>query len=551
MLFFSRQRHRVFRGFMTSLFLILGIADGGLRAEMWGGSVTNPVYDNQPAASDPTFEITKFEVIGNSLYPDEIIQEVLKEFIGSGKTSDDVEQSRALLELFYQETGFVRVLVNIPEQMVENGIIQLQVTESHIGNVDVTGNRYFTREAILKDLPSLQPGKILYVPDVEKELNELNKTPDLKVRLSLQPGRELGVDDVELKVEDTLPLHARLEFSNRSTHDTSELRLNGMIRYDNLWQEGHSASLQYQTAPEEPKEVQVLGTSYVMPAPWQDEHMLATYALWTDSDTAFGDGFSVTGNGFIVGLRYLVPLPPLETYFHSISFGLDYKDFDETLGFTGEDASRSESPISYLPFAAEYSGTSLGASGTTRLKAGLNWAFRGLVGKQEEFANKRLYARGDYMYLRLGLERSQKLPWGMNLGLEIDGQVASQPLISSEQFSAGGMESVRGYKESESLGDDGVRASLELQMPDLGKLIGAGNWLRLTPYLFHDFAWLDVQQPQPGQADEFHLNGSGVGIRGSLWQSFEYQTDLAWAISATERTDNGAARCHFLVKYLF
>ena len=560
MLRISRWIHRPVFGFLAIVLPLLAIAGGGMeaRAASWGGVLSqgaleesDPGYAAPESRPDPTFPIRKFDIVGSTLYPGEILDEVLREFLGTGRTADDVEQSRALLERFFQETGYVRVLVNIPEQEVEHGIVKLEVTESRIGNVVVTGNRYFTRETILTALPSLQPGKILYVPDVEKELNDLNKTPDLTVRLGLQPSRELGVDDVELKVEDRLPLHARLELSNRSTHDTSGLRFNGMLRFDNLWQAGHSISVQYQTAPEEPEEVQVLGTSYLMPVPWQKKHMLATYGLWTDSDTAFGDGFSVSGKGFIVGLRYLVPLPPLEKYYHTVSFGLDYKDFDETIGFAGEADSNSESPISYLPFAAEYNGTYLDDGGTTRLKAALNWSFRGLVGKQEEFANKRLYAQADYMYLRLGLGRSQKLPWGMLLDIETEGQIASGPLISSEQFSAGGMESVRGYKESDSLGDDGGRASVEWRMPDLGKATGAGTWLRLDPYLFYALAWLDVQQPQQGQTDEFFLSGAGAGLRGSLWTALEYQADMAWALSGTDRTDAGDTRYHFLVKYLF
>lgn len=498
----------------------------------------------------PTFPIRKFEVAGNSLYPEEILDEVLKEFIGPARTADDVERSRARLEGFYRETGYVRVLVNVPEQEVADGVIRLQVTESRIGNVLVTGNRYFTREAILKALPALQSGKALYVPEVEKQLKAINKT-DLSVKLGLQPGRELGVDDVELKVVDRLPLHGRLEVSNRASHNTSELRFNGMVRYDNLWQKGHSASLQYQTAPAKPEEVQVLGASYVRPVPWAEKHLLAVYSLWTDSDTAFGDEFSVTGKGFIAGLRYLVPLAPLERYYHSVSFGLDYKDFDETIGFEGEDAGSSEAPISYLPFAVEYNGAFLdNGGGTTRLKGSLSWAFRDLVGDQEEFANKRLYARGDYLSLKLGLKRGRKLPWGTNLGFEIDGQVASEPLISSEQFSAGGTESVRGYRESDSLGDAGMRASLEWRMPELGKASGATDW-RLTPYLFHDFAWLKVRKPQAEQTGEFRLNGSGIGLRGSLWQDFEYQADLAWTSSATDRTGKGTSRCHFFIKYIF
>jgi len=540
-----------FYWFLLACLLFLILNDAGVLGSLNAAAQQKQMVAAQDERGVPTFTIRRFEITGNSLYPTEILQEVLKEFIGPDKAADDVEKARALLEKFYQENGYVRVLVNIPEQVVENGTIKLQVTESRIGKVLVTGNRYFTKEMILHELPALQPGKILYVPDVEKELRNLNRNQNLTVRLSLQPGRDLGVDDVLLKVEDSLPLNGRLELSNRSTHNTSELRLNGMLRYDNLWQKGHSVSLQYQTAPQKPKEVQVVGASYVLPAPWAEKHLLATYALWTDSDTAFGEGFSVTGKGFIVGARYLLPLPQLDRYFHSLSLGVDYKDFQETVGFVGEEDSRSEAPISYLPFAVEYNGTFVGETGATRLKAGLNWAFRGLMASQKEFDNKRLYARGDYLYLKYGLERNQKLPWEMRLNIGVDGQIASEPLVSSEQFSAGGMESVRGYKESDSLGDDGIHGSIEWQLPDIGKAIGGSDWLQLTPYLFYDFARLWVQQAQDSQTDRFNLNGTGLGVRGGLWKSFEYEVDVAQALSATDHAESGDIRCHFFIRYIF
>jgi hemolysin activation/secretion protein len=518
------------------------------------GVLASPVRAEEPVAktsSGPTFEIRQFVIEGNTLYPVELLDELLMEYTGPEKTAAVVEEARTKLEKFYQENGFLRVMVNIPEQMVEGGEIRLKVIESRIGQVLVNENRYFTKAGIMEELPALQPGKIIYIPDVEEQLNTLNANPDLTVRLKLEPAREMGVDDIVLTVEDRMPLHASVEINNRSTHDTSELRLNAMIRYDNLWQRKHSASFQYQTAPLEPSEVQVMGGSYVLPTPWRKKQYLAGYALWTDSETAFGEGFNVIGKGFILGARYLVPLDPYKKYYHSISFGVDYKDFEETLGFVGEDEEDTETPISYLPFSIGYNGTLRGKTGTTRLQAALNWHFRGLVGSEEEFAGKRYQARGDYFYLNIGLEREQELPWHMDLALAVKGQVASEPLISSEQFSAGGMESVRGYKESDSLGDNGVRASIEWLLPDVGKLAGWESWMEMRPYLFYDYARLWVKDPLPEQTDEFELQGTGLGLRGKLWEMFDYEVDLAMALSATARADSGDIRGHFRLKYHF
>jgi hemolysin activation/secretion protein len=167
----------------------------------------------------PTFDIKTFTVEGNTLLTAEKIEDILNPYRGKKKTADDVEKARDSLEKFYHELGYPAVLVNLPEQTVEGGNIRLQVIESTIGNVRVTGNRYYTREKILRDLPSLSPGKILYLPDAQSELTRVNRGQDLKVTPLLAPGKELGTTDVELKVEDKLPLHGNLELNNMSTYD--------------------------------------------------------------------------------------------------------------------------------------------------------------------------------------------------------------------------------------------------------------------------------------------------------------------------------------------
>jgi hemolysin activation/secretion protein len=49
--------------------------------------------------------------------------------------------------------------------------------------------------------------------------------------------------------------------------------------------------------------------------------------------------------------------------------------------------------------------------------------------------------------------------------LRINGQLSNNPLLAPEQFSIGGAESVRGYRENELLRDNGVFGSIELRFP--------------------------------------------------------------------------------------
>ena len=507
-----------------------------------------PAARAQAEEESVTFEIRGFEVTGNTVLTEQAVYDALEGFTGPEKLSADVEAARNHLESLYHDMGYPTVLVNIPEQTVDDGLVTMQVIESRIRWVKVTGNRYFTKEKIMSALPSFRSGTILYVPHVKEDLARLNTNPDFTVTPVLKPARELGFIDVELKVEDRLPLHASLEINNRSTHTTSDLRANAMVRYENLWQKEHALSVQYQTAPEAPEEVQVLAVSYVLPSPWAGSHLIALFGVASDSETAFGEGFQVTGKGSLLGARYVIPLDSRDNYYHTFTLGLDYKDFDETLGFGAEeDEEALQTPITYLPLSLAYRGTHAGRTGMTRLDTALNMAFRGIVTDQEEFSIKRRRARGNYLYATLGLERLQDLFWGFGLLGRVDGQIASQPLISNEQYSAGGMESVRGYKENEVMGDHAFHGTLELSAPNLREVFGLKGNVEIVPYGFYDYAWLMLKDVLEGQDKYTEIDGAGVGVRGKLTKHISFRMDWATALKDTDNVRQGDTEVHFQV----
>jgi len=323
---------------------------------------------------------------------------------GSERTAADVERARDALEKFYHDQGYPTVLVNIPEQSAEGGAIRLQVIESRISSTTVLGNRHFPTVQVLRALPSLAPGAVLYVPDVEREIGKLNRNPDLKVIPAMTAGKQLGTVEVELKVEDKSPFHGFLELNNRNSPNTSALRLNAGLHYDNLWSRGHSLSFQYQLSPEKPKEVEVFSGSYTLPAPWNADRTLVLYGVSSDSNTAFGEGFHTVGKGSIVGTRYVVPLASVGAYSHSAVLGVDYKNFREV---TGSGAGGVTTPVEYLPFSLTYSGSRPDSGGLTLLNAGLNLSFRGAVAQQQGFQNKRYKSLGNYATATLGARAQQ------------------------------------------------------------------------------------------------------------------------------------------------
>jgi hemolysin activation/secretion protein len=338
--------------------------------------------------------------------------------------------------------------------------------------------------------------------------------------------------DVDLTVEDKLPLHGSLELNNRYSADTTELRLNGMIRYDNLWQAGHSLSVSFQVAPENPADAKVFSASYLARVPDWDKVSFLFYGVDQNSNVNSLGSTDVAGRGQVIGGRAVITLPGEEGFFHTLSTGVDYKNFHEVVGLGG---SSNDSPITYYPITSTWSGTWQGAEALTQANAGVTFHFRGLGSPPSDWDNKRFKAQSDFIYFRGDLSRTQELPKSLQLFGKVQGQLSNAPLISNEQFSAGGLDTVRGYLEGEVIGDEGGLGSLELRSPSLSPWFGesVNEW---RVYVFTEGGVLSIHQPLSEQQSTFTMGSYGVGTRGQMLDYLHGSLDLAVPLTSQSST---------------
>lgn len=532
------------------------LASTALCAETTSTAAPADAAKKSAVAQQPTFTITEYRIEGNTVLPTIAVEKAVYPYLGEAKTITDVERARKSLEQAYQRAGYSTVFVDIPEQDVVNGVVRLNVTEGRVGRVNVTGSHYYSLGRIRAQLPALAPGTVPYLPEVQQQMSAMNRaSADRQVTPVFHAGRTPGTVDVELKVSDELPLHASLELNNRYSSDTTHTRVIGQLHYDNLWQREHSLSLQYQTAPENTDEVQVASATYLFRAEGSND-LNTFYAVHSNTNVAAIGATSVIGSGDIYGVRRIIPLPPPgERYFHSLVLGMDYKSFGEDVVQGGGSV---QTPIRYLPFSIGYNASLSGDSVTHRFSTTLNFSVRDLSARQvdcdgqevDQFECKRFDARSNYYYLKADYQRTQRLAYDMSWIARIGGQFAGQPLIDNEQFSAGGADSVRGYVESERLGDDGVQASLEWRSPSFaGEKTPALQELLFL--IFADAAYLRIDEPLPDQPSRFNLASGGTGLRFTAWKDLKGELDWARALKDGAVTKAGDDRLHFRLEYGF
>jgi hemolysin activation/secretion protein len=445
-----------------------------------GGQPSAKGATGKPAASaEPQkFDIDEFEVQGAEALPQIELEEAIYPFLGPDKSPKDVEAARAALEKAYQAKGLQTVSVSVPPQNVERRVIVLKVAEMKVGRLRVQGSRYFDQEKIKAKAPSLQEGRLPDFDDVTKDIVGLNTLPDRRVTPALRAGVKPGTVDVDLNVEDKLPLHASVELNNRQTANTKPLRLSATARYENLWQLGHSVTLNYSVSPQNPKEAQSGSISYLARLPDDDRLSFLFSALKSDGVTASGAAV-VNSPSTQVSARAVVTLPSRDNFFHTFNGGLDYKESKQAVTVPAGDPDDppfvDQSPIDYVVAAGAYSATYQGEKSLTQANLDLTLGLRGLGSDQITFDEKRVGAKADFVVLKGDVSQTRDFAGGFQLYGRATGQLADQPLVPSEQFGLGGLDSVRGYLESEFVGDDGFSGAIELRSPNLATLFARAS----------------------------------------------------------------------------
>ncbi|MES2452016.1 MAG: ShlB/FhaC/HecB family hemolysin secretion/activation protein [Pseudomonadota bacterium] len=487
-------------------------------------------------------DINEYFVEGNTVLSDREIEAAVYPFLGPDRTLGDVEQARGALQKVYEAKGLKTVFVELPQQNVVGGRVRLLVTEAKIGQVAVSGGNHTSERRVLAALPEVRAGGVPDLNRFSEELTRLNShSNDRQVTPELKPGATPGTIDVALNVEDKLPLHGGIELSNRYSRDTTPLRLQANLHYDDLWGAGHALSTFYSVAPQRRGDAQVFVGSYG--APLGQDLRLDVTGLASNSDVATVGNTNVLGKGWSVSAALTRTLKGGPGFYHRVGLTVAYKDFKEDTRY-GDAV--IQAPIRYVPVSLSYSGSLVRDAGTLGFSVGGTVSLRALGSGVEAFDNKRYRATGGFAYLHGSIDYLHNLGGGFQLYTNIEGQFASEPLISNEQMALGGMGTVRGYLQSEAIGDNGLLSAMELRSPSLGKLAGGlVDEARLVVFGEGGRVWLI--DPLAEQQGSFGLFSVGSGLRLKLLRTLSGDLDVAVPLKDNGITKAGDVRVHFRV----
>lgn len=498
----------------------------------------------------PKFSIKHFKVEGNSLLRQATIDAAVNPFLGPERDFGHVQQALEALENAYRQAGFNTVSVILPEQVLEQGEVQLRVVEAKIRKVEVEGQQHFDLANIRRNLPGVREGKTPSLERISSSLQVANENPFKKLNLQFRPGERDEDIDARITVTDQAPWRVGLSFDNTGTPQTGKNRLGVSLQHGNLFNRDQILTLQYQTSPEKSSQVNVYGVAYRIPL-YESGDVIDIYAAKSDvnagSIAAGPFSLAITGKGSSMGMRYTRKLKRQGDYDHELMFGIDQKQFENSVVAAGQELGNDVGirPIS-LQYAGRFTqeGRELGFNVTYSRNLG-----GAPDGEQAAITATRLGAKRNYQVLRGGLTFSQALAGDWQWRLVTTAQWANTPLVPGEQFGVGGASSVRGFMEREVAGDRGIQGNLELYSPNLCARHLAGQACRVLG--FYDLGSLSRAKHLPGESASQKVSSTGLGLRWTLGNHIAAQLDYAYVLQDGDSESAGDKRFHGRIGVFF
>ena len=413
--------------------------------------------------------VREFRFAGNHVFSAGTLEKVIEKYRNRELTAEDLEQARRDLTLFYINHGYVSSGAILPDQEGKDGIITFQLVEGRLAAINVKGNFWF-RPWWLRNEIRRGTGRALNFDKLKETLQLLRQNPTIsRINAELKPGGVPGENILDVDIKDTQPFRFALEFNNKRPPSVGAELVQARLTDLNLTGHNDPVEIVYGIAHTRDGEPYFSGIdnidgSYTFPVtPWGTT--LQVHA--TKSDTSIIEepvaDLDIESKLEQYGATLRQPIHQSLNSEFAISLTAD-KRRSKTFLF-GEPFSLSpgavngETSVSVLRLAQEFVNRSqahvLAARSTFSLGIDALDATNSGAAPNSRF----FYWLGQSQYVRR-IGKSENFIFA-----RLNAQFSSRPLFSLEQFSIGGVESVRGYRENTVLRDNGVFGSVEVRVP--------------------------------------------------------------------------------------
>jgi hemolysin activation/secretion protein len=477
----------------------------------------------------PKVLIKQFRVEGSALLNPAIIHSITSANENKELTFAGIQAVADLITAKYREAGYILANAFVPAQDIKDGVVIIQIIEGKVGKITVEGNKHYSSEFIQKHIETVRKDPSLKEQTLERSLLILNEYPSLEVKAALQAGKDPGTTDITATVSDKFPISFSLGYDNFGSNTTSKHRMSAALNIGNLITSGDQIMFRGATGLDrlDINKLSYGRLEYLMPVGYDGSrvgvyHANSLYKAGEDL-TVLG----IEGKARIYGLYISRPFIKTKEKTLSVKAGFQYKDIYEYR----LDSLNSKDDIRIFHIGVNYDYIDR-LYGRNILAIEYSMGIRDLLGGagRNDTGTSRLNADGQFNKFNIDAVRVQKLPLYGYLALKGSAQLSADELFVAEQFTIGGMGSVRGFRPSLHSGDNGYNLTAEFTLSPFfaeTKVLGQkiGDTIKLA--LFADHGGVYRNKPQPGEDKDNFLTSLGAGLRLYAGKHLSFRIDYA------------------------
>lgn len=493
-------------------------------------------------AKGPSFLAKDIKLAGVESFPPEDFDPLIGPYEGREVSMDDLDTLAQEIAREYLRKGVISACF-VPPQEVREGVVTIQVVEARMGKLNITPHKYF-EEDMLRFYWDIRPGEILNYEDMSRSLYLMNKNPDRTVKATLYAGEKPRTTDITLDTVTRFPFHFTWGFDREGTPASGKERWtvgvldNNFLFVDDTLIFGYTFGQHfygiygYHAVP-----ITDFGTSVMYGYSASQSIPQKQYALFgleSESQTA---SVSVHQDLFQKG-----------AYRGEAYIGFDAKD--KTTWVTQGTLNRDRLRI--LNFGCsmihEYPGA------VTFMNPELSQGINGLGARDTSPMTSR-EASNTFSIFNLSLSHTRALPNDFRAVFKFKCQLASEALPSIEQYSLGGMNSVRGYPDADFLADDAFQTNFELlippfmlpeeiRLPVIGRLSIKDL---LTGVVFFDYGYGQKRGNRANEENFGSLAGMGTGLRIKAFNRGTIRLEWGFPYGDRPQTETSNARFHIAI----
>lgn len=493
-----------------------------------------PLKPTQPLPSESIpdlplqVRVQRVEVLGSTVFSPQALAAVTAPFIGKTATFEQLAGISTAITELYTSNGYMTSGAFLPAQDISSGYVKIQVVEGDLEQIEVKGLTHLQTNYVRSRIARAGRSP-LNLRHLEEALQLLQLDPLFSsISAELSAGTTPGRSVLTVNLKEANPLTLALLLENRESPSVGSLGGTITLSHINFFGLGDRALAEV----EKTEGITNYDVGYSVPLNARDGTLSLRYA--NGKNRIIEQPFArigINSRSETVSLGFRQPI--IRTQRQEVSLGLSLERRQSQTYLLDD-----------IPFSFSV-GPEKGESKVTVLRFSQDWVKRS---KRQVLAARSQFSLGlDALGATINNTGTDgrffswlgQFQWVQSLGkdsisiVRVGGQLTGDSLLPLEQFSVGGIDTVRGYRQNQQVGDNGAIASAEVRLPIVRDPEGVGL-IQLAPFIDFGKVW----NSKGAVSTDDTLLSVGIGLHWQINRLFTARLDYGIPLIAVEHRGN-------------